>query len=131
MILGMRCDPQFGPVVVIGFGGIHAEVLRDAVTVIPPFDAATVCRALDRLRTRALLDGARGAPVSDIGAFSRAAAAFSVMAVALGDRVATLDLNPVRVQPQGCLAVDALLEPLAAVSGNLNNCRTRANPETR
>jgi acyl-CoA synthetase (NDP forming) len=118
MFLGMRRDPQFGPVVILGFGGIHAELLQDAVTVLPPFDAATAARMLDRLRLRPLLDGKRGAPASDVGAFCRAAAAFSVLAATLGDIIEECDVNPVRVRPQGCVAVDALMIPRTATGGH-------------
>lgn len=109
MFLGMRCDPQFGPVIVMGMGGIHAEVLGDVVSVLPPFDADTALRLLNRLRLRPLLDGVRGASAMDIRGFCRAAAAFSTLAVALGDLVQEMDINPIRVRPDGCTAVDALM----------------------
>lgn len=111
MFLGMRHDAQFGPVVVMGMGGIHAELLGDVVTVLPPFDADTALRLLGRLRLRPLLDGARGAPAVDVQAFCRAAAAFSTLAVSLAGKVQELDVNPLRVCPSGCFAVDALLIP--------------------
>ena len=109
MFLGMRRDAQFGPVVVMGFGGIHAEVLADVVTALPPFAAETAARLLDYLRLRPLLDGVRGAPAVDVPAFCRAAAAFSQLAVALGEVVQELDINPIRVRPDGCTAVDVLI----------------------
>ncbi len=111
MILGVTRDPSLGPVVLIGFGGIHAEVLKDVVFLKPPFDAAEARRKIDRLRLRALLDGARGAPASDVDALSRAAARFSVLAAALGDVVESIDVNPVLALPEGCAAVDALVAP--------------------
>lgn len=111
MFLGMRFDAQFGPVVVMGFGGIHAEVLGDVVSLLPPFDAESAARQLNRLRLRPLLEGVRGAPAMDVPGFCRAAAAFSRLAVALGDVVQELDVNPIRVRPDGCLAVDALIIP--------------------
>ncbi len=109
MFLGMRSDAQFGPVVIMGFGGIHAEVLGDVACLLPPFDTDTAARLLNRLRLRPLLEGIRGAPAVDVAGFCRAAAAFSHLAVALGDVVQELDINPVRVRPVGCQAVDALL----------------------
>jgi len=111
MILGLVCDPDFGPIVVIGSGGIHAEVLEDVVFALPPFGAETARRLIDRLRLRPLLDGARGAPLADLDAFCRAAAGFSALAVSLGDRLESIDVNPVLVRPDGCVAVDATVKP--------------------
>lgn len=108
MMLGLQRDPDFGPVVLVGFGGIHAEILRDAAFALPPFDAAEARRLIDRLRLRPLLDGARGAPAADIAALAEAAARFSALAAALGDRVEAIDVNPILVLPRGAVAVDAL-----------------------
>ncbi len=111
MILGLVRDPAFGPIVVIGSGGIHAEVLEDVVLALPPFGAETARRLVDRLRLRALLDGVRGAPPADLAAFCRAAANFSALAACLGDRLESVDVNPVLVRPEGCVAVDATVKP--------------------
>jgi hypothetical protein len=113
MFLGHTRDQDFGPIVLIGFGGIHAEVLRDVVFAKPPFDAGEAHRLIDRLRLRRLLDGVRGAPAADIGAFAEAAARFSVLAAAMGPLLETIDVNPVLVLPRGCRAVDALVVPTA------------------
>src|SRR5690606_24231466 len=66
MILGARHDPQFGAVVLLGFGGIHAEVQKDVVFALPPFDSAAALRYTNRLRMRPLLDGKRGAAPYDV-----------------------------------------------------------------
>jgi acyl-CoA synthetase (NDP forming) len=113
MFLGVRRDSQFGPVLLIGFGGIHAETLQDVAFALPPFDAAHATRCVDRLRLRPLLDGPRGAPASDIEAFAQAAASFSVLVHALRDNIMELDVNPLIVSESGCVAVDALLVPLS------------------
>ncbi len=112
MILGVTRDPQLGCTLVLGAGGIHAEVLKDLVLARPPFDAAWARHCIDRLRLRALLDGVRGQPAVDVAAFAEAAAALSAMTEALGDLIAEIDVNPVIVSPKGCLAVDALVVPL-------------------
>jgi acyl-CoA synthetase (NDP forming) len=109
MILGLTRDPEFGPTVLIGAGGIHAEILRDVVLARPPFDAAWARRLIDRLRLRRLLDGVRGQAASDVAALADAAARFSGLAAALGDRVKEIDVNPIIVLPTGCVAVDALV----------------------
>jgi acyl-CoA synthetase (NDP forming) len=111
MFLGVRCDPQFGPVVLLGFGGIHAETLQDLAFAMPPFDAAHAHRCVDRLRLRPLLDRLRGSPASDVEAFAQAAASFSRLVHALRDDIAELDVNPMIVGENGCVAVDALLVP--------------------
>ena len=79
MLLGCKQDPQFGPVVLIGFGGIYAETLKDVVFALPPFSAQHARRCVDRLRLRPLLDGLRGKPSFDIDAFCNTAARFSAM----------------------------------------------------
>jgi acyl-CoA synthetase (NDP forming) len=111
MILGMTHDADFGPVVVLGSGGIHAELLQDVVFALPPFDAAEARRLLDRLRLRPLLDGPRGSPPTDVGAFCEAAANFSALAAGLGEWISSMDVNPVLAGPEGCVAVDALIVP--------------------
>jgi acyl-CoA synthetase (NDP forming) len=116
MILGLVRDADFGPVVLIGSGGIHAEILRDVVHARPPFDAAEARRLIDRLRLRPLLDAVRGRPAVDIAAFCAAAARFSVLAASLGDRLENIDVNPVLVLPEGCVAVDALVVPRINIS---------------
>ncbi len=107
MLLGLYHDAQFGPVVVLGGGGLHAETLRDVVFALPPFDGAAARRLLDRLRMRPLLDGGWGTAPADVGALAEVAARFSVLAAALGPQLAEIDINPLLVGPQGCLALDA------------------------
>jgi len=114
MILGLRRDPQFGPVVLFGFGGTLAEVLKDAAFALPPFDSAYARRRLDNLKLRALLDGVRGSEPADIDAFCDLASRFSVMVDALRDELQEIDVNPLIVAPasgagESCVAVDALV----------------------
>jgi acyl-CoA synthetase (NDP forming) len=116
MFLGVRRDPQFGPVILLGFGGVHAEMLRDVAYALPPFGAGHAGRCLDRLSLRPLLDGRRGAPPADIDAFTRAASRFSAAVHALGGEIEEFDVNPVIVGATGCLAVDALIVPRSASS---------------
>ncbi len=109
MILGVKHDAQFGPTVLMGVGGIHAELLRDVVLLRPPFDAAMARRALDRLKMRRLLDGLRGAPACDIDSFCETAARLSVLAATFGDLVSEIDVNPIILRSDGCIAVDAVV----------------------
>jgi succinyl-CoA synthetase beta subunit len=109
MLLGIKRDPQFGPVVLLGFGGVLAETIGDIQFALPPFDAAHARRCVDRMKLRALLDGVRGEPPVAIDAFCEVAARFSEMAAALGDDVAEADVNPVVVHNNAAVAVDALV----------------------
>lgn len=109
MILGAKTDPQFGPVIVIGFGGVFTEVQRDVIFALPPFDATYVSARLGELRMRAILDGVRGKSAVDTAAFCSAAERFSVMVDALGEQLYEVDVNPLIVNDTGCTAVDALV----------------------
>ena len=108
MILGCKRDPQFGPVVLLGFGGIHAELHRDVAFALPPFDAEWAHNMLDRLKSRPLLDGMRGMNSCNIDSFCDMAAQFSAMVYALRDNLAEVDINPVIVGENSSIAVDAL-----------------------
>jgi acyl-CoA synthetase (NDP forming) len=109
MVIGLVRDEQFGPLVMLGFGGINVEAVRDVAYALPPFDRAAARRLVDSLRSRPLLDGLRDRPPLDLDAYCDAAARFSTMATALGDVIDEIDINPVIVHPAGCVAVDALV----------------------
>ncbi|MBV9316544.1 MAG: acetate--CoA ligase family protein, partial [Gammaproteobacteria bacterium] len=111
VLIGLRVDPQFGLLLVLGAGGVLTELLRDSVTLLPPFTAATVSAALGRLRAAPLLAGFRGRPAGDVPALIETALACTRYALANLERFVELDLNPVIVRPRGCgaVAVDALI----------------------
>lgn len=109
MALGIVRDPQFGPLVMVAGGGILIELLKDARFALPPFDAREAERLIGQLKARPLLEGFRGRPPADVGAFAKAAASLSRLAAELGDTFRELDVNPVIVTPKGCVAVDAAL----------------------
>lgn len=109
LILGVKCDAQFGPVVIIGFGGILTEAVADVQFALPPFDAVHARRCVDQLTLRPLLDGVRGSPAVDIDAFCTLAARFSEFVHALADVLVEVDVNPVIVNDRGAVAVDALV----------------------
>ena len=111
MLLGMVHDAQFGPVVLIGAGGVHVEALADAVYAVPPFDAAEAARLVGRLRVAPLLRSRRHRRPLAIAEFCRVAARFSALVAALGDGLSEIDLNPVIVHADGCAIVDALIVP--------------------
>lgn len=107
--LGLAVDPTFGPLVLAAAGGVLVELLHDRALAFPPLDEAGGRRLIDRLAMRPLLDGVRGAPAADVDALAFAVSRLSVLAEDLGDLVAALDVNPVIVSPDGCVAVDALV----------------------
>ncbi len=100
-----------------GFGGINVETIHDVVYALPPFDRITALRLLDSLKLRPLLDGLRDRPAVDVEAFCLAAERFSIMAAALGGVISEIDVNPVIVHSQGCIAVDALVVGYTPDSG--------------
>jgi len=107
--LGMVRDPQFGPMVMIGAGGVLVELLDDRAFALAPFGIDHAHRLLDRLKIKRLLDGMRGAPPADLESLALAISRFSVMAAALGDVIAEMDINPIIAGPHGAIAVDALV----------------------
>jgi acyl-CoA synthetase (NDP forming) len=123
MLLGAFHDEQFGPVVVLGFGGVHVEALADVVYALPPFDAAEARRLLDRLKLRSLLNDARHGRAPAVEAFCAVAARFSAIVAALSDSVAEIDLNPVIVHADGCTIVDALIVGLSRAGVEQPNMR--------
>jgi acetyltransferase len=108
LILGAKNDASYGPTVLVGLGGIAAEAMRDVAVRLAPLGPAEAEAMIGELRGRALLDGFRGAPRCDRTALVRAI-------VRLGDLIAAepaireIDLNPLRLYPQGLLALDALI----------------------
>jgi succinyl-CoA synthetase beta subunit len=109
MLLGMIHDEQFGPVVVLGFGGVHVEALADVVYALPPFDVAEAHRLVDRLKLSALLRSPRHKRPLATDEFCRVASQFSAVIAATGDLLSEMDLNPVIVHTEGCVIVDALV----------------------
>ena len=109
LVLGMVRDEQLGPLVMIGFGGINVETIRDVACALPPFGEKTARELLDSLQLRPLLDGLRDRPAVDVDAFCAAASRFSILAAALGDVIREIDVNPIIVHTGGCIAVDALV----------------------
>jgi acetyltransferase len=109
LMLGLTRDPVFGPVVTVAMGGIHVEVLRDAVHRIPPVSQVEAREMLDELRMRKMLEGVRGAPRSDVRAVADAIGRLSWLAHDFGDEIRELDVNPFVVLPDGVCALDALV----------------------
>jgi acyl-CoA synthetase (NDP forming) len=111
IILGITRDPDFGPMLMVGLGGIHVEVLKDVAFAPVPLTSEDALDLIGSLKGAALLDGVRGAPPSDRAALAELMVALSRFAHDHRDRVAEVDLNPVVVHEQsaGLTVVDALI----------------------
>ena len=109
LIAGIKSDPQFGNLVLVGMGGIFTESLRDVSLRMPPIDEQTAVEMLEELRGATVLDGLRGRPPADRAALVKVLVALGDIALDLGERLVELDINPLFALPVGALAGDALL----------------------
>ncbi len=109
LIIGCRWDDQFGPVVIVGSGGVLVEILNDVQMAVAPISAAHASRLIARLRIAPVLAGARGRPPADMTALADTIARVSELAAALGPRLTELDINPLLVRESGAgvIALDA------------------------
>ena len=108
LIVGARNDPDWGPVVLVGFGGVTAELFHDARLISPALDRAGIEAELHKLKSSALLRGFRGAPALDVAAAADIVAKIAALVMARPE-IAEIDVNPVVVYPQGAIALDALM----------------------
>lgn len=108
LIVGARRDGSFGPVVLVGLGGVQAELYRDVQVALAPVGDDEARRMIESLHAYPLLDGWRGRPVVDVAAAARVVAAFSRLLAEDPDLV-ECEINPLRVGPAGAVAVDALV----------------------
>jgi acyl-CoA synthetase (NDP forming) len=110
VILGYQRDPQVGPVVMLGAGGVLAEIYRDFALRLAPVTEDEALRMIEEVRGLAVIRGYRGLPRGDTAALARAVAAFSALAH-VADRVVEAEVNPLIVKPEGegVVAVDGLL----------------------
>jgi len=111
MAFGILQDESFGAFIMIAFGGIWIEYLKDSVLAMAPVDAALAAQLIAGLRMARVLDGVRGAPACDRSAVIRTIVQLGVLAQELGSSIAEMDLNPVLVSPSGAVAVDCLIVP--------------------
>jgi acetyltransferase len=106
LLLGMIRDPQFGPLVVVGFGGIYVEVLKDTAARLCPLAAREAHEMLGELRMAPLLKGVRGEPPVALDALAETICRFAQLAADTAE-LAELELNPLVAGPGGAMAVDA------------------------
>ncbi len=111
LIVGIDRDAQFGPYLVVGFGGVLVELINDSHTLLLPTDRAQVLAALQSLKTAPMLTGYRGLPVADMEAAVDAIMAVADFAAEHANSILELDVNPLMVRPEGlgAVAADALI----------------------
>jgi acetate---CoA ligase (ADP-forming) len=108
-VVGVASDDLFGPVVMVGMGGVLVEVLGDVSFRVPPFRRADAVAMVDELKGAALLSGVRGRPAVDRRALVDVLMKVQRLAVDLSAEVAELDINPLLVRSKGAVALDALI----------------------
>jgi acyl-CoA synthetase (NDP forming) len=111
IIIGTLLDTTFGPMVMVGFGGITTELFRDVIYRPAPVSAAEASAMLAELKAAPLLNGFRGAAKADIAALAQLISQVSVLAATYRDQISEIEINPALVHPegQGVTVVDALV----------------------
>jgi hypothetical protein len=120
VIVGMMQDPTWGPIVMVGSGGVFAEITHDVAWDLPPLSTARARAMIERLQGFPLLSGARGRPPADAGALAELLVRFADAVAESPGQFQGIDLNPVLVgaEGEGACAVDAvLLRPVVASTG--------------
>jgi acetyltransferase len=113
LLAGASRDPVFGPVVLLGLGGVVAEALADVAVTLAPLPAAEAAGLADQLAGRALLDGFRGGPVADRAALGQVLARLGGL-LAGHPEILAIEINPLRVTRHGLIALDAVIEKEAS-----------------
>jgi hypothetical protein len=108
-LVGAHLDPVFGPVLVVGAGGIYVEAVPDTQVLLAPCTLDEVREALQRLRMAPVVAGVRGEPASDIDAWASAVVRASEALADPGCPIAGFDANPVMLLEEGIVAVDAVV----------------------
>ena len=106
LIVGVQVDERFGPIVMVGLGGVLTEVLSDVAFALAPLSPETAERLLRSLHGAALLDGVRGQPPVDVAELARLVSAVADVATRHPE-IAELEVNPVLAMPHGVVALDA------------------------
>jgi acetyltransferase len=106
LLLGAVRDPQFGPLIVVGFGGVYVETLKDTSARLAPVSAHEAAVMLDELRLAPLLGAVRGQPAVDRESLTDTISRFSAVAVDVPE-LTEIEINPLVASPEGVIAVDA------------------------
>ena len=109
LLVGIKNDPQFGLIMTIASGGTLVELLNDARTLLLPADRDEIYNALSSLIVMKLLTGYRGRPMADIELILDCLEAISLMAQSLANSLSEMDINPLLITSDRCVAADALI----------------------
>ena len=109
LVVGVKRDPQVGPVLLVGLGGVLVEIIRDTVLALVPVGRSEARRLLERLRGYRLLQGYRGSPPADLDSICDAIARISEFAADFADEIEEIDVNPLLARQDGAVALDALI----------------------
>ncbi|PIC83102.1 acyl-CoA synthetase [Sporosarcina sp. P21c] len=108
MILGLKSDPQYGQSILIGMGGVNAEILKDIAIGICPISEQYAKSLVNELASTPLLNGYRNSPKLDVDALAKAISDLSVLGITTPE-INELDINPLIVKEKGVVALDALV----------------------
>jgi succinyl-CoA synthetase beta subunit len=113
IFVGARVDPDFGPLVAVGAGGIQVELYRDIAVRAAPLDVDGALQAIAQTRVARLLTGFRGAPAADLDAVARTVSSVSRFIADHADQISEVEINPLAVMEgnKGCIALDCVVLP--------------------
>ena len=109
LVLGANLDPEVGPVILFGTGGVELELYRDVALAPPPLDEAGALALIEGTRAGKLVAGYRGRPALDVKAAVAALIGLSRLMLDAGDRIQSIDINPFLLRRRGGLALDGLV----------------------
>jgi acetate---CoA ligase (ADP-forming) len=109
LALGALVDPQVGPLVMVGAGGVDAELLADRRFALAPVSEAEAVSMISGLAIAPRLSAFRGRPGADVTSVARAVVALSRLIATCSDQISEIDINPLRVRPDGVVALDAVI----------------------
>jgi acetyltransferase len=128
LIVGITVDPTFGPVILFGKGGVDVEVLPDKAIGFPPLNTVLAAELISRTRVKRLLQGFRNVPPVDLRALERVLVQVAQMAVDLAE-IAELDINPLLVDQDGAIALDARIRVAPATMAAAERLAIRPYPK--
>ena len=114
MIIGIKVDEQFGPVIIIGSGGIYTELINDSATLLLPLTKSIVLKAINNLKISKLLYGYRGKAKGDVKSLVQTILKLSKFAEKNASSLVGVDINPlvIKINGKGVIAADALIHYL-------------------
>ena len=107
LIIGAKIDKQFGPVVLLGIGGVGVEIYKDTAIRMAPIEKKDVKSMVNELKAKKIIEGFRGSEPVNIGILSEMLVKFSELTIELENKIESIDLNPVMCSGSKCVIADA------------------------